>query len=116
VEYSFEAIGAKPTAEQAYRMLALWGTATIIGMGAINEPIAINDGYDALQHGTVTRSVIVSTACCRHLRGDRRPSRHTRPMTVIDRVAHRTSRAAIRRAILPRHTLSRVHRTAGPRA
>jgi S-(hydroxymethyl)glutathione dehydrogenase/alcohol dehydrogenase len=111
VEYSFEAIGAKRTAEQAYRMLAPRGTATIIGMVPSNEPIevrgmdllvgrklqgslmgsnrfridiprlvdmyrdgrllldelissrieldAINDGYDALQHGTVTRSVIV---------------------------------------------------------
>jgi len=32
VDYSFEAIGKKPTAEQAFKMLDLGGTATIIGM------------------------------------------------------------------------------------
>jgi S-(hydroxymethyl)glutathione dehydrogenase/alcohol dehydrogenase len=111
VEYSFEAIGAKATAEQAYRMLAPRGTATIIGMVPSNQPIEVrgidllvgrrlqgsmmgsnrfridiprlvdmyrdgrllldeliserialddvNAGYEALQHGSVTRSVIV---------------------------------------------------------
>ena len=32
VDYSFEAIGRKPTAEQAFQMLDVGGTATIIGM------------------------------------------------------------------------------------
>lgn len=33
VDYSFEAIGLKPTAEQAFQMLRSGGTATIIGVG-----------------------------------------------------------------------------------
>jgi S-(hydroxymethyl)glutathione dehydrogenase / alcohol dehydrogenase len=111
VDYSFEAIGAKATAEQAYRMVKPGGTATIIGMVPSNQPLEIrgmdllmgrrlqgsmmgsnrfridiprlidmyrdgrllldelisgriglddiNEGYDALNQGTVTRSVIV---------------------------------------------------------
>ena len=111
VDYSFEAIGAKPTAEQAFRMVAPGGTATIIGMVPSNTPIEvrgmdllsgrrlqgsmmgsnrfridiprlldmyrdgrllldeaisgrieldeINEGYDAMQRGEVTRSVII---------------------------------------------------------
>ena len=111
VEFSFEAIGAKPTAEQAFRMVAPGGMATIIGMVPNNQPLeirgmdllsgrrlqgstmgsnrfridiprllemyrdgrllldelisaridldAVNDGYDKLQEGRLTRSVIV---------------------------------------------------------
>jgi S-(hydroxymethyl)glutathione dehydrogenase / alcohol dehydrogenase len=111
VDYSFEAIGAKPTAEQAFRMVNAGGLATIIGMVPSNQPIEvrgmdllagrrlqgttmgsnrfridiprlldmyrdgrllldeviseridldqINAGYDELQRGTLTRSVIV---------------------------------------------------------
>jgi S-(hydroxymethyl)glutathione dehydrogenase/alcohol dehydrogenase len=114
VEYSFEAIGTKATAEQAFRMLGPRGTATIIGMVPGDQPLeirgmdllagrrlqgsimgsnrfridiprllemyrdgrllldelisgrieldAINDGYDALNRGTVTRSVIMFDA------------------------------------------------------
>ena len=110
VEFSFEAIGGKATAEQAFRMVAPGGMATIIGMVPNNQPLEIrgmdllagrrlqgtmmgsnrfridiprlldmyrdgrllldelisaridlddvNAGYDALQQGTITRSVI----------------------------------------------------------
>jgi S-(hydroxymethyl)glutathione dehydrogenase/alcohol dehydrogenase len=111
VAFSFEAIGTKPTAEQAFRMVVPGGMATIIGMVPNNQPLeirgmdllagrrlqgstmgsnrfridiprlldmyrdkrlkldelissridldAVNDGYDALQAGNLTRSVIV---------------------------------------------------------
>jgi S-(hydroxymethyl)glutathione dehydrogenase / alcohol dehydrogenase len=111
VDYSFEAIGTKATAEQAFRMTSGRGLATIIGMVPSNQPLeirgmellsgrrlqgsimgsnrfridiprllemyrdgrllldelisgrieldAINEGYEALNQGTVTRSVIV---------------------------------------------------------
>ena len=114
VDYSFEAIGSKATAEQAFRMTSGRGTATIIGMVPSNQPLeirgmellsgrrlqgsimgsnrfridiprlldmyrdgrllldelisgrieldAINEGYEALNQGTVTRSVIMFDA------------------------------------------------------
>lgn len=47
VEFSFEAIGAKPTAEQAFRMVTPGGMATIIGMVPNNQPLNIR-GMDLL--------------------------------------------------------------------
>jgi S-(hydroxymethyl)glutathione dehydrogenase/alcohol dehydrogenase len=47
VHFSFEAIGTKTTAEQAYEMLAWGGTATIIGMIPVGQKIEI-DGADIL--------------------------------------------------------------------
>ncbi len=42
VEYSFEAIGAKTAAEQAFKMLASGGTATVIGMIPVGTKIEIH--------------------------------------------------------------------------
>ena len=42
VEYSFEAIGLKQTAEQAWRMLARGGTATIIGMIPLGDKVELH--------------------------------------------------------------------------
>ena len=41
VDYSFEAIGAKATSEQAFRMLDTGGTATIVGMIPSDTPLEI---------------------------------------------------------------------------
>ena len=41
VDYSFEAIGMKATAEQAFNMLDLGGTATIIGMVPDDQTLEI---------------------------------------------------------------------------
>jgi S-(hydroxymethyl)glutathione dehydrogenase/alcohol dehydrogenase len=41
VDYSFEAIGKKETAEQAFRMLDVGGTATVIGMVPDNQRLEI---------------------------------------------------------------------------
>jgi S-(hydroxymethyl)glutathione dehydrogenase/alcohol dehydrogenase len=48
VHYSFEALGAKATAEQAFRMLRAGGTATIIGMVPFGVKIELH-GYDFLR-------------------------------------------------------------------
>jgi S-(hydroxymethyl)glutathione dehydrogenase/alcohol dehydrogenase len=48
VEYSFEAIGLKTTAEQAFYMLAKGGTATVIGMIPVGTKIELH-GPDFLQ-------------------------------------------------------------------
>ena len=48
VEYSFEAIGLKQTAEQAWEMLAPGGTATVIGMIPIGTKIELH-GVDFLR-------------------------------------------------------------------
>ena len=48
VEYSFEAIGLKQTAEQAFYMLAKGGTATVIGMIPVGTKIELH-GPDFLQ-------------------------------------------------------------------
>lgn len=42
VEYSFEALGAKATAEQAWRMLRRSGTATVIGMVTKGQMLEID--------------------------------------------------------------------------
>ncbi len=47
VEYSFEAIGLKQTAEQAWQMLAQGGTATVVGMIPIGQSVELN-GFDFL--------------------------------------------------------------------
>jgi S-(hydroxymethyl)glutathione dehydrogenase / alcohol dehydrogenase len=48
VAYSFEALGTKATAEQAFRMLRAGGTATIIGMVPFGVKIELH-GYDFLR-------------------------------------------------------------------
>ena len=42
VDYAFEAIGGAKTIEQAYEMLALGGTAVVVGMTAEDAVIEIN--------------------------------------------------------------------------
>ncbi len=42
VEYSFEAIGLKKAAEQAYESLAIGGTATVIGMIPVGQKVEID--------------------------------------------------------------------------
>src|SRR6202043_945992 len=48
VHYSFEALGTKNTAEQAFQMLRPGGTATIIGMVPFGLKIELH-GYDFLR-------------------------------------------------------------------
>jgi S-(hydroxymethyl)glutathione dehydrogenase / alcohol dehydrogenase len=48
VQYSFEALGTKTTAEQAFQMLRGGGTATIIGMVPLGVKIELH-GYDFLR-------------------------------------------------------------------
>ncbi len=48
VQYSFEALGTKATAEQAFQMLRAGGTATIIGMVPFGVKIELH-GYDFLR-------------------------------------------------------------------
>ena len=48
VHYSFEALGTKATAEQAFQMLRAGGTATIIGMVPFGVKIELH-GYDFLR-------------------------------------------------------------------
>jgi S-(hydroxymethyl)glutathione dehydrogenase/alcohol dehydrogenase len=48
VHYSFEALGTKDTAEQAFRMLRPGGTATIIGMVPFGMKIELH-GFDFLR-------------------------------------------------------------------
>jgi S-(hydroxymethyl)glutathione dehydrogenase/alcohol dehydrogenase len=55
VEYSFEAIGLKTTAEQAFGMLAKGGTATVIGMIPVGTHIELK-GSDFLQEKKIQGS------------------------------------------------------------
>jgi S-(hydroxymethyl)glutathione dehydrogenase/alcohol dehydrogenase len=55
VEYSFEAIGLKVTAEQAFAMLAKGGTATVIGMIPVGTTIELK-GSDFLQEKKIQGS------------------------------------------------------------
>jgi S-(hydroxymethyl)glutathione dehydrogenase/alcohol dehydrogenase len=55
VEYSFEAIGLKTTAEQAFNMLAKGGTATVIGMIPVGTKIELH-GPDFLQEKKIQGS------------------------------------------------------------
>ena len=59
VEYSFEAIGLKQTAEQAFEMLDLGGTATIIGMVPSNTKMEIR-GIELLSEKKLQGSMMGS--------------------------------------------------------
>jgi S-(hydroxymethyl)glutathione dehydrogenase/alcohol dehydrogenase len=55
VEYSFEAVGLKTTAEQCFQALRAGGTATIIGMVPFGMKIELN-GYDFLRERKIQGS------------------------------------------------------------
>jgi S-(hydroxymethyl)glutathione dehydrogenase / alcohol dehydrogenase len=55
VEYSFEAIGLKVAAEQAFNCLATGGTATIIGMIPVGQKVEL-DGYQFLSEKKIQGS------------------------------------------------------------
>jgi len=55
VHYSFEAVGMKQTAEQAFNMLRKGGQATIIGMIPVGTKVEVH-GADFLQEKTLTGS------------------------------------------------------------
>jgi S-(hydroxymethyl)glutathione dehydrogenase/alcohol dehydrogenase len=59
VEYSFEAIGLKVTAEQAFGALARGGTATIIGMIPVGQKVEL-DGYQFLSEKKIQGSTMGS--------------------------------------------------------
>jgi S-(hydroxymethyl)glutathione dehydrogenase/alcohol dehydrogenase len=59
VDNSFEAIGLKPTVEQAFRMLDIGGTATIIGLVPNNQPIEVR-GIDLVFGRTLQGSLMGS--------------------------------------------------------
>ncbi|MCC6436190.1 MAG: Zn-dependent alcohol dehydrogenase [Acidimicrobiales bacterium] len=59
VEYSFEAIGLKQTSEQAFNMLGLGGTATVIGMVPSKQMLEIR-GIDLLQEKKLQGSMMGS--------------------------------------------------------
>ena len=55
VEYSFEAIGLKQTAEQAWQILAPGGTATVVGMIPVGQSVELN-GFDFLSEKKIQGS------------------------------------------------------------
>jgi len=59
VEYSFEAIGLKETAEQAFNMLDIGGTATVIGMVPSSQKLEIR-GIDLLSEKKLQGSMMGS--------------------------------------------------------
>ncbi|HXK34762.1 MAG TPA: Zn-dependent alcohol dehydrogenase [Dehalococcoidia bacterium] len=59
VEYAFEAVGLKVTAEQAFRSLAPGGTATIIGMIPIGQKVEV-DGWEFLREKKLQGSTMGS--------------------------------------------------------
>lgn len=59
VEYSFEAIGLKRAAEQAFECLAIGGTATIIGMIPVGQKVEL-DGPSFLQEKKIQGSAMGS--------------------------------------------------------
>jgi S-(hydroxymethyl)glutathione dehydrogenase / alcohol dehydrogenase len=59
VDYSFEAIGLKETAEQAFNMLDLGGTATVIGMVPSKQKLEIK-GMDLLSEKKLQGSMMGS--------------------------------------------------------
>jgi S-(hydroxymethyl)glutathione dehydrogenase/alcohol dehydrogenase len=59
VHYSFEAIGLKATAEQAFAMLRRGGTATVIGMIPIGQKVEIN-GFEFLSEKKMQGSAMGS--------------------------------------------------------
>jgi S-(hydroxymethyl)glutathione dehydrogenase / alcohol dehydrogenase len=65
VEYSFEALGLKKTAEQAFAMLRPGGTATIVGMVPFGQKIELH-GFDFLRERKIQGSSMGSN----HFRTD----------------------------------------------
>ncbi len=59
VEYAFEAVGLKVTAEQAFRSLAAGGTATIIGMIPVGQKVEV-DGWEFLREKKLQGSTMGS--------------------------------------------------------
>jgi S-(hydroxymethyl)glutathione dehydrogenase/alcohol dehydrogenase len=59
VEYSFEAVGLKITAEQAFAALAPGGTATVIGMIPVGQKVELN-GYEFLREKKIQGSTMGS--------------------------------------------------------
>ena len=59
VEYSFEAIGLKATSEQAFNMLGVGGTATVIGMVPSTQKLEIR-GIDLLAEKKLQGSMMGS--------------------------------------------------------
>jgi S-(hydroxymethyl)glutathione dehydrogenase/alcohol dehydrogenase len=59
VHHSFEAIGLKATAEQAFQMLARGGTANVIGMIPVGTNIELH-GADFLQEKRIQGSMMGS--------------------------------------------------------
>ena len=59
VDYSFEAIGLKSTAEQAFNMLDVGGTATVIGMVPPRQTLEIR-GIDLLSEKRIQGSMMGS--------------------------------------------------------
>ncbi|MBI2724524.1 MAG: Zn-dependent alcohol dehydrogenase [Chloroflexi bacterium] len=59
VEYSFEAIGLKATAEQAFASLGTGGTATVIGMIPLGQKVEL-DGYQFLSEKKIQGSMMGS--------------------------------------------------------
>jgi len=59
VHYSFEAIGLKATAEQAFQMLRRGGTATVIGMIPPGDMVTLH-GVEFLQEKTIQGSMMGS--------------------------------------------------------
>ena len=59
VDYAFEAIGLKVTAEQAWSMLRAGGTATVIGMIPPGQKVEIN-GFELLSERTLKGSMMGS--------------------------------------------------------
>jgi len=59
VDYSFEAIGLKATAEQAFKMLDIGGTATVIGMVPPRQTLEIR-GIDLLSEKKIQGSMMGS--------------------------------------------------------
>lgn len=59
VEYAFEAVGLKVTAEQAFRSLAAGGTATVIGMIPIGQKVEL-DGWEFLREKKIQGSTMGS--------------------------------------------------------
>jgi|CXWL01.1.fsa_nt_gi S-(hydroxymethyl)glutathione dehydrogenase/alcohol dehydrogenase len=59
VEYAFEAVGLKVTAEQAFRSLAPGGTATVIGMIPVGHKVEL-DGWEFLREKKIQGSTMGS--------------------------------------------------------
>jgi S-(hydroxymethyl)glutathione dehydrogenase/alcohol dehydrogenase len=59
VEYAFEAVGLKVTAEQAFRSLQPGGTATVIGMIPVGQKVEL-DGWEFLREKKIQGSTMGS--------------------------------------------------------